>query len=56
MYLNRRVFVMFRVNPFSEGVWCAVKQNRKLKSYFPCKNCAEVPGALHRLNRFGESA
>ena len=28
----------FKVEPFTEGIWCAGKQTGSPKSYLPCKN------------------
>ena len=44
-------FFLFRVDPFSEGDWCARKQTGSYKSCLPCKMAQNLPSVSRPLNR-----
>ena len=46
--LPREKFFSFRVDPFSEGDWCAEKANKKSKKLFPLWEMMEkLPGVKY---------
>ena len=43
-------FFPFRVDPFSEGAWCAGIQTESYKSYLPCQKWGKFYQMLQKLS------